>query len=85
MEKVYENNNLKLINQAERLIGFTLCGGLVIGLIGLIGYPLTIDKIGTRIVYIGLLMAIASLISGFLSALYLACPSEIMKKIVIIL
>lgn len=65
----------KIINAAERSTLLTLLGGIVFGLIGLIGYPLTFASAGT-LMYIGILIAGAALVTGFFTGTLFGIPKR---------
>jgi len=82
MENENKDNTKNVIKEAEQSILYTLLGGFIIGAIGLIGYPLSIEGIGVRLMFIGLLLAVATFITGFFTgARCLVCLNGITKEI----
>ncbi len=66
----------KKIREAEDSTVNTLLFGLVVGAVGLIGYPLTINGIGCRLLFVGLLMAAAAFITGFFTGILFGIPKR---------
>lgn len=63
-------------DDAEQSIIYTLLIGVVLGTIGLIGYPISIDKIDTSFIFIGILLAISTFIVGFFTGTLFGMPKR---------
>jgi len=74
-EKESENVN-NISKEAESSIVLTLYFGLFLGMVAVIGYPITIPEIGNRILFIGLLLAISSFISFFFIGTLFGMPKR---------
>lgn len=71
-------NYLNILTQkeSEDTITHTLIIGSVFGLIGLIGYPLTVTGGGLKLVFLGLLISIASFIAGLFTGCLFGMPKR---------
>lgn len=76
MENNHNSHLPDNVLEAERSILATLKIGFIIGAIGLIGYSVTIDGIGVRIIFIGLLLAVATFVSGFFTGTLFGMPKR---------
>lgn len=63
-------------DEAEQSIINTLLIGVVLGTIGLIGYPISIDKIDASFIFIGILLAISTFIVGFFTGTLFGMPKR---------
>lgn len=70
------NFNPGTVKEAEHSIKVTLIVGFIIGAVGLIGYPATLSGIGVRIIFIGLLLSIATFVSGFFIGTLFGMPKR---------
>jgi hypothetical protein len=70
------NFNPGTVKEAEHSIKVTLIVGFIIGAVGLIGYPVTLSGIGVRIIFIGLLLSIATFVSGFFIGTLFGMPKR---------
>jgi hypothetical protein len=72
-----EIEELKVIaKEAETSITLTLYMGLFLGLVPVVGYPIFIPEIGGRIIFIGLLLALASFIACFFTGTLFGMPKR---------
>jgi hypothetical protein len=72
-----EIEELKAIaKEAETSITLTLYMGLFLGLVPVVGYPIFIPEIGGRIIFIGLLLALASFIACFFTGTLFGMPKR---------
>lgn len=63
-------------NEAETSVLLTLYTGLFLGMIPVIGFPVTIPEMGGKIVFIGLTLGIASFTSSFFLGLLFGMPKR---------
>jgi hypothetical protein len=76
-----EIEEVKVIaKEAETSITLTLYMGLFLGLVPVVGYPILIPEIGGRIIFIGLLLALASFISCFFTGTLFGMPKRNIKN-----
>jgi hypothetical protein len=66
----------KAAASAEKMILKSFMYGGIIGIIGVIGFPLTIDRIGARLMWICILLALASLVVGFFIGTLFGMPKR---------
>lgn len=72
-----EKEEAKVIaKEAETSITLTLYMGLFLGLVPVVGYPIFIPEIGGRIIFIGLLLALASFITCFFTGTLFGMPKR---------
>lgn len=72
-----EIEEVKVIaKEAETSITLTLYMGLFLGLVPVVGYPIFIPEIGGRIIFIGLLLALASFITSFFTGTLFGMPKR---------
>jgi hypothetical protein len=65
-----------MAKEAETSITLTLYMGLFLGLVPVVGYPIFIPEIGGRIIFIGLLLALASFIACFFTGTLFGMPKR---------
>jgi hypothetical protein len=65
-----------IAKEAETSITLTLYMGLFLGLVPVVGYPIFIPEIGGRIIFIGLLLALASFITCFFTGTLFGMPKR---------
>jgi hypothetical protein len=65
-----------IAKEAETSITLTLYMGLFLGLVPVVGYPIFIPEIGGRIIFIGLLLALASFIACFFTGTLFGMPKR---------
>jgi hypothetical protein len=65
-----------IVKEAETSITLTLYMGLFLGLVPVVGYPIFIPEIGGRIIFIGLLLALASFIACFFTGTLFGMPKR---------
>ncbi|WP_281322622.1 pYEATS domain-containing protein [Flavobacterium aestivum] len=65
-----------IAKDAETSITLTLYMGLFLGLVPVVGYPIFIPEIGGRIIFIGLLLALASFIASFFIGTLFGMPKR---------
>lgn len=65
-----------IAKEAETSITLTLYMGLFLGLVPVVGYPIFIAEIGGRIMFIGLLLALASFITCFFTGTLFGMPKR---------
>ncbi|TRX36593.1 hypothetical protein FNW52_08275 [Flavobacterium sp. ZT3R18] len=65
-----------IVKEAETYITLTLYMGLFLGLVPVVGYPIFIPEIGGRIIFIGLLLALASFIACFFTGTLFGMPKR---------
>jgi hypothetical protein len=76
-----EIEEVKVIaKEAETSITLTLYMGLFLGLVPVVGYPIFIPEIGGRIIFIGLLLALASFIACFFTGTLFGMPKRNNEK-----
>ena len=75
VEKEFEEEK-NIGKEAETSITLTLYMGLFLGMVAVIGYPITIPEIGSRILFIGLLLALSSFISSFFTGTLFGMPKR---------
>ena len=63
-------------NDAETSVLITLYMGVFIGLIPIIGFPITIPEMGGKILFIGLILGIAAFISSFFTGTLFGMPKR---------
>jgi hypothetical protein len=66
--------------EAETSVLLTLYMGLFLGMVPVIGFPITIPEMGGKILFIGLLLGIASFISSFFTGTLFGMPKRNNKK-----
>src|ERR1017187_3051576 len=66
----------KASDEATKSILITLAGGISISLVGLIGYPLQIAGISLTLLFLGILIACASFITGFFTGNLFGIPKR---------
>lgn len=72
-----EIEEVKVITkEAETSITLTLYMGLFLGLIPVVGYPIFIPEIGGQIIFIGVLLALASFITSFFTGTLFGMPNR---------
>ncbi len=71
-----EKKDKKAIKEAEASVLFTLYIGFFIGLVPVIGFPITIPEMGGRILFIGLIIGIAAFISSFFTGTLFGMPKR---------
>ncbi|WP_264566769.1 pYEATS domain-containing protein [Flavobacterium sp. N3904] len=79
IEKEFEEEKTKG-KDAENSIILTLYLGLFLGIVTVIGYPISLPEIGNRILFIGLLLAISSFISSFFMGTLFGMPKRNNEK-----
>jgi len=62
--------------QEERSIGIALLVASLIGLVGLIGYAASVPHFGSRLFFIGLLLAVATFVSGSFVGILFGMPKR---------
>jgi thiamine phosphate synthase YjbQ (UPF0047 family) len=87
-----ENNELKSQNQtelekekstikeAETTILLTLYMGIFIGMVPIIGFPITIPEMGGKILFIGIILGIAAFVSSFFTGTLFGMPKRNNQK-----
>lgn len=87
-----ENNELKSQNQtelerekstikeAETTILLTLYMGLFLGMVPVIGFPITIPEMGGKILFIGIILGIAAFVSSFFMGTLFGMPKRNNQK-----
>jgi hypothetical protein len=65
-----------IAKEAETSITLTLYMGLFLGLVPVVGYPIFVPEIGGRIMFIGLLLALASFITCFFTGTLFGMPKR---------
>ncbi|CAN1575492.1 hypothetical protein MCETHM1_03730 [Flavobacteriaceae bacterium] len=65
-----------LVKEAEASVLLTLYMGLFLGLIPVIGFPITIPEMGIKILFIGLILGIAAFISSFFTGTLFGMPKR---------
>jgi hypothetical protein len=65
-----------IAKEAETSITLTLYMGLFLGLVPVVGYPILIPETGGRIIFIGLLLALASFITFFFTGTLFGMPKR---------
>jgi hypothetical protein len=73
LEELKENNTVK---EAENSVLLTLYMGLFLGFVPVIGFPITIQDMGSRVLFIGALLGIASFISAFFTGTLFGMPKR---------
>ena len=71
-----EKKDKKAIKEAEASVLLTLYIGFFIGLVPIIGFPITIPEMGERILFIGLIIGIAAFISSFFTGTLFGMPKR---------
>ena len=66
----------KTIKEAETSILLTLYMGLFLGMVPIIGFPVTIPEMGGKILFIGIILGIASFISSFFTGTLFGMPKR---------
>ncbi|MBW4362188.1 pYEATS domain-containing protein [Flavobacterium taihuense] len=66
--------------EAETSVLLTLYMGLFLGMVPVIGFPITIPEMGGKILFIGLLLGIAAFISSFFTGTLFGMPKRNNKK-----
>ena len=62
---------MQAMRKEERSIGSALLVGCILGLVGLIGFAASVPLFGSRLLFIGLLLAVATFVSGsFIGTLF---------------
>nr|WP_315200825.1 pYEATS domain-containing protein [uncultured Flavobacterium sp.] len=87
-----ENNELKSQNQtelekekntikeAETTILLTLYMGIFLGMVPVIGFPITIPEMGSKILFIGIILGIAAFVSSFFTGTLFGMPKRNNQK-----
>ncbi|MBF4470348.1 MULTISPECIES: pYEATS domain-containing protein [Flavobacterium] len=70
----------KTIKEAETSILLTLYMGLFLGLVPVIGFPVTIPEMGGKILFIGIILGIASFLSFFFTGTLFGMPKRNNEK-----
>jgi hypothetical protein len=66
----------KAVKEAESAVLLTLYIGLFLGFVPVIGFPITISKMGGQILFIGMILGIASFISSFFTGTLFGMPKR---------
>ena len=74
--EIEEEKEKKLVKEAEASVLLTLYMGLFLGLVPVIGFPITIPEMGGRILFIGLILGIAAFISSFFTGTLFGMPKR---------
>jgi hypothetical protein len=74
--EIEEEKEKTLIKEAEASVLLTLYMGLFLGLVPVIGFPITIPEMGGRILFIGLILGIAAFISSFFTGTLFGMPKR---------
>ena len=87
-----ENNELKsqnetelakeknTVKEAETTILLTLYMGLFLGMVPVIGFPITIPEMGGKILFIGIILGIAAFLSSFFMGTLFGMPKRNNEK-----
>lgn len=70
----------KTVNEAETTILLTLYMGLFLGMVPVIGFPITIPEMGGRILFIGIILGIAAFLSSFFMGTLFGMPKRNNEK-----
>ena len=71
-----EDASIAITRQAERSLLKTLAIGEAAGILGVMGYSLTIAGIGSRLLFVGLLLSLAGLVVGFFTGTLFGMPKR---------
>lgn len=74
--EIEEEKERILVKEAEASVLLTLYMGLFLGLVPVIGFPITIPDMGGRILFIGLILGIAAFISSFFTGTLFGMPKR---------
>jgi len=74
--EIEEEKERILVKEAEASVLLTLYMGLFLGLVPVIGFPITIPETGGRILFIGLILGIAAFISSFFTGTLFGMPKR---------
>jgi hypothetical protein len=74
--EIEEEKERILVKEAEASVLLTLYMGLFLGLVPVIGFPITIPDMGSRILFIGLILGIAAFISSFFTGTLFGMPKR---------
>jgi hypothetical protein len=74
--EIEEEKERILVKEAETSVLLTLYMGLFLGLVPVIGFPITIPEMGGRILFIGLILGIAAFISSFFTGTLFGMPKR---------
>ncbi|REG90836.1 pYEATS domain-containing protein [Flavobacterium aquicola] len=70
----------KTVKEAETSILITLYMGLFLGMVPVIGFPITIPEMGSKILFIGIILGIAAFISSFFLGTLFGMPKRNNEK-----
>lgn len=76
VKSIIENGSSKDKDKAERSIAYVLIGGFIMGIIALIGFPVATPGVGASLIYIGLLLSLASFVTGFFTGILFGIPKR---------
>lgn len=74
--EIEEEKERILVKEAEASVLLTLYMGIFLGLVPVIGFPITIPDMGGRILFIGLILGIAAFISSFFTGTLFGMPKR---------